>query len=175
MTCIIGLVENKKIYLGSDSLTGSDREVCISGSSKVFKIDDFVIGTSGYWSSNITSRYKFKPPTNHLSDDLEYMFTVFAPKLKKLLRTQKCIEEDEFEQVLVGYKNKLYTFETTSQRCYVLSHQDGIAAIGSGQDFAIGAMHALKNLQPKQRILKSLEVTQQLNRDVRPPFHILEM
>ena len=44
MTCIIGLAENDRVYIGADSASAEGWTVRATGLSKVFRAGEFVIG-----------------------------------------------------------------------------------------------------------------------------------
>ena len=49
MTCIVGLCDNDKVYIGGDSASCGSTDMTISAAPKVFKASSFVIGYTSSW------------------------------------------------------------------------------------------------------------------------------
>lgn len=58
MTCIIGFIKNKKVYIGGDSAGVGGSHVTIRRDSKVFKNGNFIMG--------YTSSFRMGARTNRL-------------------------------------------------------------------------------------------------------------
>lgn len=71
----------------------------------------------------------------------------------------------------IVYKNILYTL---SRDCSVIQYNDFVS-IGSGSDFALGALEATKNMnmEPEQRVKIALEVACKFDAGCAPPFKII--
>lgn len=60
MTCIIGLIKNKKVYIGGDSAGVDGLNITIRKDSKVFKINKFIIGYTSSFRMGQLLRFKLK-------------------------------------------------------------------------------------------------------------------
>lgn len=172
MTCIIGFADpkDKKIYIGGDSAGVSGYSVQVRADEKVFRNGPFIMGFTTSFRMGQLLRYVFEPPAQAEGvEDYKYMVATFIPAVKK------CFDDGDFEkggEFILGYKGSLYEVSSDFQVAKML---DNIASVGCGAKIALGAMHALTHLYPKERILKSLEITTYLNAGVRPPFIIEEI
>jgi ATP-dependent protease HslVU (ClpYQ) peptidase subunit len=57
----------------------------------------------------------------------------------------------------------------------VNEYVDGMAAVGCGEDIALGALMALNTLAPKERIMRALGVAAYFSGGVTEPFRVLEL
>ena len=105
--------------------------------------------------------------------DMSYMVNQFVEAVRKLLKERGFAKveanAESGGQFLVGYHGHLYSIESDFQ---VGELSDGFDAVGSGSDFALGAMAALDKLSPTRRIRKALEITAHFNMSVCGPFHV---
>ena len=75
--------------------------------------------------------------------------------------------------MLAAYRGELYNLESNFQ---VVTADCGYLSVGSGQDLALGSMHASKGEKdPKKRILKALEAATAGNAGVAPLFRIVSV
>jgi ATP-dependent protease HslVU (ClpYQ) peptidase subunit len=159
MTCIVGLAHSDGVYIAADSLGSGGGVGQEYNTPKLVKLDVFQkqdlsltkiflgIGyTSSYRMGDIL-RYNFTPPPIEVGEDEnEYLVKDFIPELIK------CFEEHSFVKskdgtksggsFLIGLRNRLFNVQDDFS---VLEPSCGYISVGSGQEFAMGAMYA----QPK--------------------------
>lgn len=177
MTCIIGLEYNNKVYIGGDSAASTYDEIRIINQDKVFKVDNLIFGYAGSPRVSQIIQYHLKiSEHNNFKDDLTYMVKVVIEDMRKCLTTygvdDEKIREDFYAVCLIGYNHKLYCIYSDYQ---VHSIKDGLLSVGSGSSYALGAMYVLKDLEPRQRILKSLEASAYFSTTVDKPFKVLSL
>lgn len=179
MTCIVGLVcpKKNKVYIGGDSAGITGMSIQIRSDEKVFRNGPFIMGFTTSFRMGQLLHYSFDPPKHPKSiNDMSFMVRNFIPAVKKCFKDGGyLITQDSQEhggEFLVGYKGQLYKIDSDYQ---VGKLHDNIASVGCGSELALGAMYALAHLYPKERILKTLEITTHLNAGVRPPFVIEEL
>jgi hypothetical protein len=156
MTCIVGLARKDSVYLGSDSLGSGNGVKQVYSTPKLVKLDVFekrdlslskiVLGigyTTSYRMGDIL-RYNFTPPPIEVDEDEnEYLVKDFIPDLIK------CFEEHAFAKIkegnksggnfLVGLRKRLFHVQEDFS---VLEPICGYTSVGSGQEFAMGALFA---------------------------------
>lgn len=172
MTCIIGYADpkDKKVYIGGDSAGVSGSSIQIRADEKVFRNGPFIMGFTTSFRMGQLLRYTFEPPEHPEGcDDYKFMVATFIPAVAKCFKTGNFEKGGDF---LVGYKSNLYEVSSDFQVAKLI---DNICSVGCGDKVALGAMHALSHLYPKERIIKSLEIATYLNSGVRPPFIIEEL
>ena len=183
MTVIVGLVaDDGTIYMGGDSAgTYENGDQYVIANPKVFYPKHapwFVIGISGTLRFGQPLQYQFKPPLPPANVDmLEYMSTTFIASLKKCFRDAGVLAADRHGQdmdhsFLVGYQGALYRVESNFQ---ILKVRDNYIALGSGENFALGAMFATKGQDPQQRIRLALEAAAAYNLTIREPFSLASL
>jgi hypothetical protein len=179
MTCVIGLLKDKKIYMGADNVCSTKEYLQKRADPKVFIKDTMIFGcTSSYRMINLL-QYQFEIPhfdTKTTSD--VYMYTIFIEDVRKLFKNKGFTEINNNVETggtfIVGFQNNLYEIQNDFQ---ISKHTDSFCCIGTGMYFAYGAMKALQcsNLTAEEQIIKSLEISEYYDPFVRRPFTILNL
>lgn len=179
MTCIIGLEHNNKVYLGCDSLSIEGWNSQISAYDKIFKRGEFLFGVAGYPRVGQILNYSLPiTPQLETQDDMAYLSSIFVKVVRECFKENEIGSTDDngshygFSSVIFGYRKKVYLLDSNFQ---IINFTEGYTAIGSGKDLALGAMYVLKDLQPKQRILKALEASAYFNIGVSKPFKVMSI
>jgi len=172
MTCIVGLSFRGSVYLGSDSLGSGNGVKQVYCTPKLVKLNLFEkkdlsltkinlgIGyTTSYRMGDIL-RYNFTPPPIEVGDDEnEYLVTDFIPELIK------CFDDHSFAKTkegnksggnfLVGLRKRLFHVQEDFS---VLEPSCNYTAVGSGQEFAMGAMYGYRRCidDPEKSIVGSI-------------------
>ena len=176
MTCIVGLVHEGVVYIGGDSAGVGGMSLTVRADEKVFRNGEFLMGFTTSFRMGQLLRYSLKPPRRHPADDInQYMVVDFIDAVRECLKAGGyASKEKETEQggtFLVGYSGHLFTVDSDYQ---VGIPEDGFAAVGSGQDIALGALFATQGqATPRDRVLTALRSAERFNTGVRGPFHIL--
>lgn len=176
MTCIVGLKDQGKVWMGGDSQITSNNTKLTTTGDKIFQIDNFLIGVTGYTRISQLIQYSFEPPKRYPDTDvMKYMVTEFAGALRYCLRHNGMwtnvdgMESGEF-QLLVGYEGRL--FKVSGDLC-VSEPVEGFHAIGSGGTLALGALAATEDiLDPEKRVRMALEIAEKYDPYTRGPFVI---
>ena len=164
------------VYIGGDSAGVAGLSVVVRADEKVFRNGDFLMGFTTSFRMGQLLRYKLYPPRRHPDDRVaKYMVVDFIDAVRECLKAGGyASKEKETEQggtFLVGYSGHLFTVDSDYQ---VGIPEDGFAAVGSGQDIALGALFATQGQgTPRDRVLTALRSAERFNAGVRGPFHIL--
>lgn len=175
MTCIVGLVDAGKVYLGSDCAgVGPGWSLSLRDDAKVFFNGDFLIGFSSSFRMGQLLRYEFVPPARHGEQDIyAYMVTTFVSSVRQCLKEGGFAERDkEAEkggQFLVGYEGRIFSIESDYQ---VGEEMAGFSACGCGYELALGALYATGDLPPIERVKVALKAAERFSAGVRGPFKI---
>ena len=179
MTCIVGYVDSKGVYIGGDSLGISDdfsKEVRTD--AKVFKKGSMIFGFTSSFRMGQLIRYCLDVPKHENKSNEEYLCCDFMDAL------MKCFKEKNFATVddnvitggefLVGYRGQIFSISEDFQvgTC-VTKYQ----SIGSGSPYALGALHALERIKltPENRIKKALAAATEHCAAVSPPYKIVSI
>jgi ATP-dependent protease HslVU (ClpYQ) peptidase subunit len=170
MSCIIGLIQNKKVYLGADSFATTDqgeRRPIIA--NKLFRNGKYLIGFAGsVRGGRLLADPSCKLPTNilKLADAIQDLFV----KKGCVTQTEDCglLQLCNF---LIGYKGKLYEIMSDFQMSEVSGN---FTAVGSGAAYAMGALYVMQktSASPESKITRALEAASLFATTVGPPFII---
>lgn len=177
MTCIVGLVEKGKVYLGGDSCGTSRTNYTIRKNSKVFKNGQMLIGYAGSFRMGQILQYNFKPPKQSKgTDDLKFLCTTFVDALVKSFTSHGYIKNPgtrpEGGVFIIGYKGNIYKIWQDFQ---VEQIYGNFMATGCGESYALGALRVLVELKlsPEKKIEKALQITESFDSAVKGPFNIV--
>ena len=176
MTCIVGLVHEGVVYTGGDSAGVGGMSLTVRADEKVFQNGEFLMGFTTSFRMGQLLRYSLKPPRRHPDDDInQYMVVDFINAVRECLKSGGwASKKEDMEQggtFLVGYSGHLFTIYSDYQ---VGQREDSFAAVGCGEDTALGALFATQGQgDPRDRVLTALRAAERFNAGVRGPFHIL--
>ncbi|WP_412027910.1 hypothetical protein [Deinococcus yunweiensis] len=146
MTCIVAIVENNHIHLGGD--TCSTANVAIEQSKgKLWRASNrMVFGSCGDTRAANVLQFGFTPPARTEGQTLDaYMYLTFAQAVRAFLKEHIHVgvrdnSEDSGVWLLVGWHGRLWQLYPN----YCLTESaEPYAAIGSGGEVALGALHTL--------------------------------
>ncbi len=186
MTCIVGIEENGKVYMGGDSAATAGYDTTILDESKVFIIPgdgqsclkgDFLIGCSGSSRAAQLLRHRLSPPISNTTDEYRYLVTSFIDSVRDCLKigghAEKKSEQESTEvDFLLGWRGKLWRICTDYQ---VHRRTIQFQATGSGYAYALGAMHVTTGKPPRERIDLALRASEEFNAGVRGPFTVMDI
>lgn len=180
MTCIVGLVENGKVYIGGDSAGVSGFDYHIREDQKVFQNGGMIFGFTSSFRMGQLLQYSLKIPDHDPRiDDFKYLCTDFMDAVIQCFKDKGYARTDNGEieggQFLLGYKGSLYMIAPDFQVAKIKNPFD---SVGCGMYYAIGALHILnKNnkLTAEEKILSALEVAEANSAGVRRPFNIISL
>ena len=149
MTCAVAIRFGGKIFIGTDTLVSNGHHADITDSPKAFLNKGVAMAYAGNCRLGQILRYNFIPP--EISNErfirkvpLAYMVECFIPVLRATLDDENYLseftDENSCDQILVVFDNKIFTvfsdFSVHESTCRY-------AAIGSGMDLALGAIHGI--------------------------------
>ena len=172
MTCVVGLVDDGKVYMGADSCSiSADYDAHADRMPKLFRVGDALIGFTSSWRMGQILAYHLELETPQDEDTRAYMVKTFIPAVRKVLKEHGYAEvKDNAESIgrfLVGIKGRLFQI----QEDLALLERGQFDAIGCGSKYALGAMTVM-NGEPRQKIHKALYAASTLNVGVMPPMLI---
>lgn len=181
MTCVVGVIGNDGIYLGSDSSSNSDNLIMPMTETKIFKKGPFSIGYSGSLRVAQVVRYKMRTPTINQDklkkDPIKYLSTSFINAMRKSLKrdgaSREIYSQEENENdFVVAFDDRLFLIDSH----YSVCESDGnFIAIGSGMEYALGSLHTSRNSDPEDRVKWALDSANQFCPTVMPPYYIIKV
>lgn len=185
MSCVIGLVTEDGVLLGSDSGASDGNIIVSSNQSKLFVREvlgthgqkiRIGIGAVGSIKAGMVLAHKFSPPDILDAKPDEYVMAELVPVIEKLFREngvidEKCAQHSDGTMLLVAVLNNLYY---VGEDFGVISNSNGYDAIGSARELALGAICALLQVDtpPKMTVEVALNAAAMLTAFVEYPFEI---
>ncbi len=176
MTAIVGLAQGGKVYIGGDSAGVSGLSLTVRADAKVFRKDRYVFGFTTSFRMGQLLRYSLTLPKPAGELDA-FMATEIVDALRECLKNggwaRKENEREEGGTFLVGVKGRLYAVYDDYQ---VAKAADGFAAVGCGDEIALGALYATAGtgLGPRKRVVRALAAAERFSAGVRGPFVCLK-
>jgi ATP-dependent protease HslVU (ClpYQ) peptidase subunit len=176
MTTIIGVQTADGCVIASDSRVAEGGKVYTHPQMvKAVERGSYIIGGAGDYRALQVVLHGWSPPrvTAKAKQNLyEFVINKVAPSLKTTL-TDAGIEfnkpsdnDDKFElQLIVGINGNIFEIDSDFA---VAMNDTGLYAIGSGGDYALGALHA------GATVLEAMRIAAVNNNGTSAPFHILE-
>lgn len=159
MTCIVGLVSGKYVYIAADSLGSGNGVKQQYKTPKLQRLEllerdgllraKIAMGigyTTSYRMGDIL-RYVFEPPVIDVAEDEnEYLVKQFIPELITCFDEHAYTKSKEGVKTggnfLVALRGRLFHVQDDFS---VLEPEMGYTAIGSGQEFALGSLYSNKS------------------------------
>lgn len=172
MTAIAGLVHDGTVHIGGDSAGVGGWRMTVRADTKVFRNGPYVFGFTSSFRMGQLIRWSLLAPAP--DGDLDrFMCTTFIDSVRACLKeggfAKKNSEQEEGGTFLVGVAGRLFTVHSDYQ---VGEAVDGYAAVGCGEEPALGALFATANmgLAADERLELALEAAERFSAGVRAPF-----
>lgn len=173
MTTIIGMKTETGVLLIADRRAMDGSRCGVLSEPKVFASGAALIGFSGTLRSlqalksglNLRDRQPGETP-------LQYLTGVLVTEIRLALHDRMVTEETPSEMI-VACGGEL--FVVTSDGSVLAPHR-GYDAIGSGQDYALGAMYVIRHLtDARLRLWKAMEAAAEFDGYTGAPFEYFEL
>jgi len=177
MTTIIGVQSTEGCVIVSDSRVAADGKVYSHPNMvKAIENGNYIIGGAGDYRALQVVLHGWQPPTLTAKAKLnlyEFVINKVAPSLKTTL-SEAGVEfskssdndGDKFElSLLIGINGSLFEIDSDFS---VAMNKDGFYGIGSGGDYALGALYAGVGA------IEAMEVAAINDNKTAAPFHVIE-
>lgn len=154
MTIIAGACRGGRVWLGGDSSASDGATIIRTSDPKVWRSGGVLLGGAGDFRTIDAARRIDCPaqPTEHW---LRYGFTSDLAKMYRELDGYLDSDQRPGEGgLLLGALGRLWL--VIHPRLSVVCVGEDYAALGSGEDFALGAMHARPKASPRTRVIAGL-------------------
>jgi len=177
MTCIVGLVQDGKVYMGGDSAGVSGLDIIVRSDRKIFKNGPFLMGFTSSFRMGQLLAYKLKvPERKEYQDIMEYMVTEFVDAVRTTFKDGGYTFIKDSRETggafLVGYEGRLFQIESDFQVCESSYQYD---ACGCGTPYALGSLRNSYSLEPRERLQQALETAAHFSAGVCAPFFFEEI
>lgn len=171
MTCIVGIAEGGRVFLGADSAGVGGMDIANRKDVKIFKNGEMIIGCTTSFRMIQLLQYALVVPRRHPETEvMKYMCTDFIESVRHCFRSggfmTKQNEVESGGQFLVGYEGRIFAVHSDFQ---VAERADGFDACGCGDSYALGSL-ACTTGEPNQRLSVALNTAARFSAGVRAPF-----
>lgn len=178
MTCIVGIRDKATgaVILGGDSAGVAGLSITVRDDPKVFRNGPFVMGFTTSFRMGQLLAHALTPPAPPRSNLYAFMVTEFVDAVRECLKAGGYAStRNEVESAgtfLVGVRGHLYEIGSDYQ---VGIPADGYAAVGCGDELALGAFYATRgsDLDPLQRAHAALLAAAHHSAGVTGPFRFV--
>lgn len=175
MTCIVGMVDGGKVFMGADSLATNHYVQTPRKDAKLFRNKHLLIGYCGSPRMGQLLRFKLEPPEIPAGKDVfNYACTDLVDAVIKTLKDNGFAKEDnnvlEGGTFLLGVAGRLFRIDSDFQVAESLYSYD---ACGSGAEVALGSLHSTTSFTSSEKRLKlALEAASAHTPYVQSPYLI---
>lgn len=176
MTCIVGIRTDEGALIAFDSRASAGGEITSRRDLKGGVIDNRVAFgyTYSYRYGQILRHHLKLPPVQ--GDEHEWAIKTFVPAMRKALSEHGWLrleqQREESGQCVIGIRNRVFVIE--SDHSVVDPYLD-YCAIGSGREYAMGALTAIYEADPRMyaeaKAELALAAAAQHNAFVAAPWH----
>lgn len=179
MTCIVAVKTKDGVLMGGDSLGSNGYTGTAYRSPKVFRISPEIV--AGYTSSFRMGQlleHHLTPPLIGNGDELRYAIRELIPRVRDMFKSHgyaHVLNNEESGGVwLLAIRARLFLVQSDYSVLETLYDYD---AVGSGQDFAMGAMYALQKTRaknPRAFLKAALDAASEFAVGVAPPYSFVK-
>lgn len=178
MTCIVGIAHEGRVILGADS-AGSDWLLNrrIRADRKIFKNGELIFGyTTSFRMGQLLQFALTPPPIQEGQAPYDYAVKLLVPAIRDTFRQGGFMRIEHSRETggtfLVGFRGHLFSIYDDFQ---VGESVESYEAVGCGDAYAMGAMHALSGHPPMERLEGGLHAAAKFSAGVSGPFHFVEL
>ena len=174
MTCIVAIETPTGVWMGGDRMASTTRNAIDMDQPKVFRNGPALIGNCGSIRQHQLLQYVLSIPAHSLSWDVDRWVAVDLTRamLEMAEQWKASYVKDNVSHshnALLAIRGRCYELQSdySFTRC-----RTGEYAIGSGYEYAFGALHATRGREPKERIRTALEAAAERCPTVAGPFDV---
>lgn len=174
MTCIVAIAHEGIVYMGGERGNSDSHTIVSSTRPKIFESGPYLIGYAGNTGIGQAIVYNFDFPAVGKTNNIDrHMLQVFIPKLRSFITDNNIKlpdDSDENSSFIVGVRGRVYEIDLSDFQCVEYNQ----ISIGSGSSYALGALHALKDYEPLEKLSSSLDAAITYSPSCQGPVDILQ-
>jgi len=169
MTCIVGIVDNGTVHMGSDRGASSSGVIVSTLLPKISMQHNFLVGYSGdgFGVGQLATLADYPENDKNLEITLR---TIFCKSLSKLVDKYGGADNGSHE-ILIGGYGRLFEIYTDDWGIIEVSQ----SAVGSGSDFALGSLYSTIGMDTTHRITTALEAAITLSPSCQGPIDMFSL
>lgn len=172
MTCIVGVSDGERVYMGADSLGSTAWTGDVFRTPKLFKRGPFLLGCCGDYRYTQLLMHAWDPPRPGKNID-KFVATELVDSIWHTLEAGGALHKSKGVgttggMCLLAYHGRVWRLEDNFG---VIEPESGFTAMGSGEDLAMGSLHTTRGDRPKRRVRAALEAASAYDIHVGGPLH----
>lgn len=172
MTCIVGIAEGGRVWMGADSLGSTAWTGDTFRTPKMFKRGPFLLGCCGDYRYTQLLTHAWDPPRPGKNVD-KFVATELIDSVWETLSEGGALHKSKGVgssegQCLLGFAGRVWRLEDNFG---VIEPASGFTAMGSGEELAMGSLHTTRGEKPKSRVRRALEAAAAFDIHVGGPLH----
>ena len=177
MTCVVAMATDKGVMMGADSCAGLWHQAGVVRQPKVARVGEYLIGVCGSFRMLQLLHHGIDAAAHNPKQDIfAHLLHVFVPEVRTVFREAGfSLVENNSEaggHFLVAHGQRIFHVQSDYS---VLEYEDPYAAIGCGEEWAIGSLFAQREMRAstKEKLMTALEAATRYSSYVRPPYHFV--
>lgn len=157
MTTIIGVQRQWGVLMAADSqVNWGDRPTTSFGVEKITSRNGYLIAAAGDGRVADMVCYEWKPPKITGSGDMhKFVVTKVVPSLRKFLNDGNADYKNAEFEILIALRGQLYAIASDLS---VIRDEEGFYGIGTGGQYAVGALYSGASLEDAVTIAIKLDI-----------------
>ena len=177
LTLLVGVATRKGVWIGADSGSVADTFSISVPARKVWRSGSWIVGMAGDWRALELVQHAAKMPSApathsdaHRTIALDVLDAVRAAFRERGFETEQ--EDDSKWYMLLGTRTR--DGRPLLSCLYSDDHNEQVsrAALGIGDEYALGVLDERDDLEPAARVRHALKRTARLYGALRPPYRI---
>ena len=146
MTCIVGIIHNELVYIGSDRAASDGDSILSIKNPKVEVRDGWIYAYAG--TIGIGQLLSYIPLPAEVDDLLSYIRLTVVEELKKAIESFSYIPTEHDTTWLIGKNGRLFELSSSDWGVVEVDY----TSIGSGSQYAFGSLYTSIDKSPIERI-----------------------
>lgn len=173
MTCIVGISDNGKVYIGGDRGASDGSSIVSLAMPKAYIRDEWIFGYAGSIGIGQIMQIINMPIIQEDDDPFMVLRMDVVDAFKSMMDIQGLsITEDNDTDILIGIRGRLFEFSPADWSVAEVKE----TAIGSGGNFALGSLHTTSQFEaasPIYRIEQALNAATTYSPSCQQPIDII--
>lgn len=159
MSVAVAVIDGSTLVMAADSQWSTSYVKATSANAKLMTFGHALSGVVG--NPRVLNVLSTMVPPDEFRLDYSWLVREYVPLLMNTLKDAKALQESDGiasmpdTALLIGGDGSLFTVHSDFS---VMEHCQSYAAIGSGQEVAIGALAALSTIPPADRARRAIEI-----------------
>ncbi|TDC02107.1 hypothetical protein E1091_01505 [Micromonospora fluostatini] len=175
MTTVVAYGDGRTVWMAADTCTNVYERPVIGGATKILRLDavddDVLVGLAGHGGLASVLPETVLPISPEEGEPTQNWANAVALALTQRAIEHGLVDDGQLDgNLILGWRGQVWTIA----HAMAIPHPDGVAAVGSGEGPAIGALDALRicDVHPTKAIQLAVEIACRRDRYSMPPLQV---